>query len=93
MEKNSLLDLNPAGFSVCYTLMDMAKLGIGQNFADEDNSDYFFQQSKEGIYEAEDSKFWAKFDRMFPYLRSWYVVEHPYTAMESYDYGQRLRQR
>lgn len=93
LEKNSLLDLNPAGFSVCYTLMDMAKLGIGQNFADEENSDYFYQQDEKGIYEAGDSKFWAKFDRMFPYLRSWYVVEHPYTAMESYDYGQRLRQR
>lgn len=93
MEKNSLLDLNPAGFSVCYTLMDMAKLGIGQNFADENNSEYFYQSSKEGLYEAEDSKFWRRFDRMFPYLRSWYVVEHPYTAMESYDYGQRLRQR
>ena len=92
-EKNSLLDLTPAGFSVCYTLMDMAKLGIGQNFADENNSDYFYQQEEKGIYEAGDSKFWAKFDRMFPYLRSWYVVEHPYTAMESYDYGQRLRQR
>ena len=93
IEKNSLLDLNPAGFSVCKTLIDMTKLGIGQNFADEDNSEYFYQSSKQGLYEEGDSKFWKRFERMFPYLRSWYIVEHPYTAMESCDYGQRLRQR
>ena len=93
LEKNNLLDLNPAGFSVIYTLSNMAKLGVGQNFADEDDATYFYQSSKEGLYEEGDSKFWKKFDRMFPYLRSVYIFEHPYTAMESYDYGQRLRQR
>lgn len=93
-EWNSLADLLPAGVSAVTALYNLAELGIGEQFADENNSKYFYQSnSKDGLYEKYDSKAEVKFMKMVPYLRSYYVLSHPYGAINSYEYGQRVKQR
>ena len=82
----------PAGFSVLQQLYSLVKGAIGSKFASIDDSEYFYQSSKKGLYEAGDPKWENKFWRMFPYIRSGYVFNHPYEAAESYNYGRKLRQ-
>lgn len=92
-ESSNLLNVAaPAGFSVLTQLWSIASGAVGSQFASEDNSEYFYQSSKEGIYEEGDAKWERKFWRMFPYLRSEYVFNHPYDAAASYEYGRKLRQ-
>ena len=92
-ESSTLLNVaTPAGFSVLTQLWSIASGAVGSLFASKNNSDYFYQSSKEGIYEEYDAKWERKFWRMFPYLRSEYVFNHPYDAAASYDYGRKLRQ-
>ena len=92
-ESSTLLNVAaPAGFSVLTQLWSIASGAIGSQFASEDDSEYFYQSSKEGIYEKGDAKWERKFWRMFPYLRSEYVFNHPYDAAASYEYGRKLRQ-
>lgn len=92
-EASTLLNVaNPAGFSVLNQLWSIASGAIGSQFASEDDSEYFYQSSKKGIYEKGDAKWERKFWRMFPYLRSEYVFNHPYDATASYEYGRKLRQ-
>lgn len=92
-ESSTLLNVAaPAGFSVLTQLWSIASGAVGSQFASEDDSEYFYQSSKEGIYEEGDAKWERKFWRMFPYLRSEYVFNHPYDAAASYEYGRKLRQ-
>ena len=92
-ESSTLLNVaTPAGFSVLTQLWSIASGAVGSQFASEDDSEYFYQSSKEGIYEEGDAKWERKFWRMFPYLRSEYVFNHPYDAAASYEYGRKLRQ-
>lgn len=92
-ESSTLLNIAaPVGFSVLTQLWSIASGAVGSQFASEDNSEYFYQSSKEGIYEEGDAKWERKFWRMFPYLRSEYVFNHPYDAAASYEYGRKLRQ-
>lgn len=92
-ESSTLLNVaTPAGFSVLTQLWSIASGAVGSQFASEDDSEYFYQSSKEGIYEEGDAKWEKKFWRMFPYLRSEYVFNHPYDAAASYKYGRKLRQ-
>lgn len=92
-EASTLLNVaNPVGFSVLNQLWSIASGAIGSQFAPEDDSEYFYQSSKKGIYEKGDAKWERKFWRMFPYLRSEYVFNHPYDAAASYEYGRKLRQ-
>lgn len=92
-ESSTLLNVAaPAGFSVLTQLWSIASGAVGSQFASEDDSEYFYQSSKEGIYEKGDAKWERKFWRMFPYLRSEYVFNHPYDAAASYEYGRKLRQ-
>lgn len=92
-ESSTLLNVaTPAGFSVLTQLWSIASGAVGSQFASEGDSEYFYQSSKEGIYEGGDAKWERKFWRMFPYLRSKYVFNHPYDAAASYEYGRKLRQ-
>lgn len=92
-ESSTLLNVaTPAGFSVLTQLWSIASGAVGSQFASEDDSEYFYQSSKEGVYEKGDAKWERKFWRMFPYLRSEYVFNHPYDAAASYEYGRKLRQ-
>lgn len=92
-EANTVLDMMPSGFNA---LMDIGKTGYqlaGQSFADEANSTFFYQSSKEGFYEEGDSKGWNHMKRMTPYLRSVYTFKHPYEASKSFEYGRNIKAR
>ena len=95
-EGTSLLDWFPAGISGGFALLDviwgLLKLGV-DNIGEPDleNSELYYQQSKEGKYEEGEAKAWVKFKRLCPYLRSWYAMSHPYDAASSYEYGRRVR--
>lgn len=90
-ESQNLMSMTPVGVSGLIDISNLAYQFGGSLVADEDNSEFYYQSKKEGMYEKGDSKWEAKFWRMFPYLRSNYVWEHPYEAAKSYDYGRKVR--
>lgn len=95
-EGNSLMDYVPVGFSGMKSILDIAILAAETQFdkignADLGNSEYYYQSSKDGKYEAGDEKWWIKTKRLIPYYRSWYTFTHPYDAASSYEYGRRVR--
>ena len=86
--QNLVNGLLPAGMNVLQSLGQLAYLwGGSQINGDTDDSEFYYQSSKEGVYQKGDPKWESKFFRMFPYLRSSYVFEHPYDAAKSFDYG------
>ena len=92
-EATTITDLTPVGMSA---LVDITKMGIqfgGLPFADEDDSYFYYQSSKEDRYDEGDAKAYVHFWRMFPYLRSVYTLQQPYEAAKSYEYGQNMRAR
>ena len=92
-EATTITDLTPVGMSA---LVDITKMGIqfgGLPFADEDDSYFYYQSSKEDRYDEGDAKAYIHFWRMFPYLRSVYTLQQPYEAAKSFDYGQNMRAR
>ena len=93
VEKNTLLDLTPAGFAAVGDIFTLGKEFAGIPFADEENPDYFYQSEKEDKYEEGTPKAYVHFVRMFPYLRSVYIFNHPYEAYESYEYGRNIKSR
>ena len=90
-ESQNLMSMIPVGVSGLIDISNLAYQFGGSLVADEDNSEFYYQSKKEGMYEKGDSKWEAKFWRMFPYLRSNYVWEHPYEAAKSYEYGRKVR--
>lgn len=98
-EATSLLDYVPVGFSGADNIWS-----IGELFAktqldkldgepDKENSELYYQSSKENKYEKGDAKWWIKFKRQIPYYRSWYTLTHPYDAASGYQYGRRVRSK
>ena len=92
-ESTTITDLAPVGLSALVDLGKMAYQFGGLPFADEDDSNFYYQSSKEDRYEKGDAKAYVHFWRMFPYLRSVYTFEQPYEAAKSFDYGQNMRAR
>lgn len=90
-ESQNLMSMTPVGVSGLIDISNLAYQFGGSLVADEDNSEFYYQSKKEGMYEKGDYKWEAKFWRMFPYLRSNYVWEHPYEAAKSYEYGRKVR--
>lgn len=90
-EVPNLTNITPVGVSALFDISNLAYMAIGSTWASEDDADFFYQSSMEGMYEKYDPKWENKFWRMFPYLRSYYVFENPYKAAESYDYGRKVR--
>lgn len=98
-ESTQLLDYVPAGFSGMIAIYDIAELFL-RTQADKadgepnyDNSELYYQTSKEGKYEVGDAKWWKKFKSLAPYYRSYYLMQRPYEAASSYEYGRRVRGR
>lgn len=92
-ESTTITDLAPVGLSALVDLGKMAYQFSGLPFADEDDSNFYYQSDKEDRYEKGDAKAYVHFWRMFPYLRSVYTFEQPYEAAKSFDYGQNMRAR
>jgi hypothetical protein len=95
-EGGSLLSL-PTGFSGFGQTFEIVQLfgrtQLDQMFGEPDleNSDLYYQSSKDGRYEVGDAKWWRKAQRYIPYYRSWYTLEHPYDAASNYEYGRKVR--
>ena len=96
-EATSLLDYVPVGFSGAKAIWDIAELFVETQMDTMDgtptldDSDLYYQGSKEGKYEKGDAKWKAKFIRLCPYIRSWYTFSHPYDAAAGFEYGRRVR--
>ena len=100
-EATQLLDYVPVGASGFWALFDDIFID-GLKYAwdvmrdapeseKKKNSDLYYQTSKEGKYQKGDSKWFNKFRRLTPYLRSYYVFQDGYEAAASYEYGRRIR--
>lgn len=92
-EQTTLTDLMPVGGSALRDISLMGYEFAGLPFADETDSDFYYQSSKEGRYEEGDAKAIVHFWRMFPYLRSVYTFEHPYESAKSFEYGKSIKAR
>ena len=96
-EATSLLDYVPVGFSGAKAIWDIAKLMVETQIdkiggePSLDNSELYYQASKEGKYEQGDEKWKVQFMRLCPYVRSWYTFSHPYDAASGFEYGRRIR--
>lgn len=91
-EAQNLTSAFPAGFSVVVSLSQLAEMfGGAMLSSDTENAKYYYQSTKNGLYEEGDAKWEKKFKRMVPYIRSSYIFEHPYDAAASFEYGRRLR--
>jgi hypothetical protein len=96
-EATSLLDYVPVGFSGAKAIWDIAKLMVETQMdkvggePSLDNSDLYYQASKEGKYEQGDEKWKVQFMRLCPYVRSFYTFQHPYDAASGFEYGRRIR--
>lgn len=90
-EVPNLTNMTPVGVSALFDISNLVYQFGGSLVANEDDSEFYYQSKKEGMYEKGDAKWESKFWRMFPYLRSNYVWEHPYEAAKSYEYGRKVR--
>jgi hypothetical protein len=95
-EGPSVLDYMPVGFSGSKAIWDIAELFVETQIdaiggPDTDNSDLYYQTTKDGKYEKGDAKWKYKFKRLCPYIRSWYTFTHPYDAASGFEYGRMIR--
>ncbi len=94
IQSGQLMDFMPVGGAALMDLYKLGKEGVGAAIYDEDESDYFYQRNdKNGRYEKYDSKFEHHLERLIPYYKNWWAVQHPYEATENYMFGRKLRTR
>ena len=91
-ESLTLADAVPVGAAAMW---DLGKLvfyeGPGGTFGDIENSDFYYQRDHpEGKYYEGEPKYWNHLGRLVPYYKSIYNLNHPYEAMESYEFGRKL---
>ena len=64
------------------------------NYLDQKiKKDYSKYIDKEVKYTYGDSKTWDRTLRLMPFVKSWKVLEDPYGAYESYEYGQKVKNK
>jgi hypothetical protein len=90
-EMPTLTSLTPVGLSALMDIQSIAALYAGSQISDETDSDYFYQSAKEGDHEKYDPKWEKRFMNRFPYLRFSYVLNNPYEAASSFEYGRKVR--
>lgn len=76
-EQKSVLDWMPSGVSVVGQILDISRLMITQE-------EY---ETSSATHEKGDKKWEYKIGSYIPYYRSTRVLEHPYEAAKSYEYG------
>lgn len=97
-ETSGLLDYMPAGLAGFTTLFNIIQLGLRTGWdsiggePNLDNSDLYYQSTKEGKYEEGDAKFKIKMLNLCPFVRSFYTFTNPKDAAASYEYGRKVRQ-
>ena len=91
-EVQSITSLVPTGVSVLTDIWDLFYLAAGsQMVSDVEDSRFYYQQNKPGVYEKYEPKWERKFKKMIPWYRSTFVFSHPYEAAASFEYGRRLK--
>ena len=64
---------------------------LGGTFGDIENSNFYYQRDHpEGKYYEGEPKYWNHLGRLVPYYKSIYNLNHPYEALESYEFGRKL---
>lgn len=86
-EAETLGEVLPIGLSAVIDIVNLNIKFFGAPLADEENSTFYYQENKEGIYEKYDPKWINKAKGKTPYVRSWGVFKNPYYATDSYDWG------
>ena len=76
-EQKSVLDWMPSGVSVAGQILDISRLMITQEEYEDSSA----------THEKGDKKWEYKVGSYIPYYRSTRVLEHPYEAAKSYEYG------
>ena len=72
-----ITNISPVGFSLAQDLVNIAEL-----FATQEE-----YKSNGSTYEKGDMKWQHKVERLIPYYRSWLMMQNPYQAAQSYQYG------
>ena len=94
MQSGQLMDFMPVGGSALYDVGKLIYEGVGATVTDKTDSDFYHQgDSKIGRYDEYDTKFEHHLERMIPYYKSWWAIQHPYDAAENYQFGRKLRTR
>ena len=92
IQTGQLMDFLPVGFAAVADLGKLGYEGVGAMVVDEDDSNFFHQRdSKDGRYEERDTKFETHLERLVPYWKSWWAIQHPYEAADNYEFGRKLR--
>ena len=94
IQTGQLMDFMPVGGAALYDVGKLAYEGGGALLSDESDSDFFYQRdAKDGRYQKYDTKFEHHLERLVPYWKSWWAIEHPYEAADNYEFGRKLRTR
>ena len=94
IQSGSLMDFMPVGGAALYDLGKLGYEGAGALLTDETDKDFYWQRDdKNGKYEKYDTKFQTHLERIVPYWKSWWAIEHPYEAADNYEFGRKLRTR
>lgn len=94
VQTGQILDFMPVGGSALFDIGKLGYEGIGALVSDETDSDFYYQRdAKNGRYEKYDTKFGQHLERIVPYWKSWWALEHPYEAADNYEFGRKLRTR
>lgn len=93
-DSTQLLDYIPVGLSGAKAMWDIASLAAKTWVTDDpnkENSELYYQSTKEGKYKYGDAKWLYKLKRLTPYYRSIYTFTHPYDSASGWEYGRKVR--
>lgn len=82
--------LKAAGISS--DVIDKIKKRRQEEIRNAPGREYFYQSSKKGLYQKGDPKWERKLENLLPFYRSKNVWYHPYEAVESFEYGRKVKQ-
>lgn len=98
----AVLDLLDLGWKAFYptSIEPSTKRLTGEDLP-EDYTKYYYNSRKTYSYDGEegvkytygDSKTWDRTLRLMPFVKSWKVLEDPYGAYESFEYGQKVKNK
>ena len=94
VESGSLMNSVPTGIAAVMDAWKLMDQTVGAVVADEDDSEYFYQQDDtKDRYEEGDSKAKHHWIRLIPYLKSMWAIQHPYEAKKNYEFGRKMNAR
>jgi hypothetical protein len=94
VQSGQLMDFMPVGGAALYDLWRLGYEIVGAAATDESNKDFYWPRAdKNGKHDQYDPKFWNHIERLVPYWKSVWSIEHPYEAADNYEFGRRLRTR